>query len=836
MIKREIASSTTIVLFLLFILLFQAPKNVFAGSNASGDLPKDAKISGIIKDGSNNETIPYASVAIYSSKDSTLMTGTLSKDDGSFIVDKLPYGKFYAVITFVGYKKHIVNNIMLSSAQKTAVLGVVKVNASSTALKVVEVVGNPPSVTYQIDKKVINIAQNITATGGSLAEALKNAPSIQSDAEGNVTLRGNSNFTVLIDGRPSPLKGSEALLQMPANLVQNVEIMTNPSAKYEAEGTAGILNIVTKKQKVQGLNTLLNVTWGTGEKYGANLNLNYKISKFNFTLGADIKDDQAPFKITGINSDTLSQQLLKKQTIIGSGNLHRYGRTLNLGIDYAINDKNSLILTAATGDRAFPRPIYSTYKDQYIQNANPTPTNIYYLNSTNPEFKRSYKSFNLDWQLKFNKKGEQLSVSTYYNGGPSNNLNTLRVDTTDINWISTGKTALQRSIQNNDLSDFRTKADYVLPIGAKSKLEAGYMGTYATSNGEDYVSNFTGGAWIEDLSRRDKVSFSDQIQAGYATFLGSSPIFDYQIGLRTEYENRNLNQEILNKDFKVKRLDFFPSIHLTKNLPFKLQLQANYTRRINRPYQALLNPFVVQLDPQTTRQGNPGLLPEFANSFELNLEKKLTDASFISIDGFLRQTSDLLQQISIFDQATQVTTNTMSNIDHNRSLGAECMVYLEPVKWFSLNSSFNVFNYHLFGTPVTSAANSVNTWNFHFNPTFNVSSQTHIQLSYIYNAPTITAQGIRSGFYSSTLALKQSVLKNKGSLTLQLRNLLGPIDYSTITNSPHQFKYSNFRLESQVLMLTFSYRISRQTTRQNNKQNQGSQNNNSEPDIDVMGF
>jgi outer membrane receptor protein involved in Fe transport len=413
----------------------------------------------------------------------------------------------------------------------------------------------------------------------------------------------------------------------------------------------------------------------------------------------------------------------------------------------------------------------------------------------------------------------------------------LQVDTTDANWISSGKTALiQHSVQNNNLTDLRTKADYVLPIGTNGKLEAGYQGTYSTSKGEDYVTNYSDNVWVEDNSRRDKVSFTDQIQAGYITFLNSMPLFDYQLGLRTEYEYRSLNQEILNKEYKVNRIDFFPSVHLTRKLPYNLQLQANYTRRINRPYPPYLNPFITQIDPQTIRQGNPELLPEFANSFELNLEKKLTDASFVSLEGYLRQTSDLMQQISIFDQATQITTNSFANIDHDRSMGAEFMVYLELLKWFSLNSSFNIFNYHMFGTPVPDVANSINTWYFHINPTFHVGKQTNLQLSYAYNAPSITAQGTRSGFYSSTLGIKQSILKSRGSLTLQVRNLLGPTDLVTITKSAHQYKYSTFQLESQVFLLTFSYRINNYGAKQSNNQDQGSSGNNKAPDIDSLGF
>ncbi len=816
---------------ILTFLLLSGSGPLFAQGYPRADVTnialKDAKITGIITDGTSNQTIPYASVAIYHTKDSTLVTGVLSKDDGSFVLDKLPYGNYYMVVTFVGYKKHKVNEILLTSARKTAALGPVKVTTSTTALKEVEVVGSIPPVTYQIDKKVVNIAQNITASGSTLAEALQNAPSIQTDVEGNITLRGSSSYTVLIDGRPSPIAGSEALQQIPANLVQNVELITNPSAKYEAEGSAGIINIIMKKQKIRGSSGIVNLTAGTGDKYSGNLNLSYKISKFNFTLGGDFTDYNSNFKSHSNVTDTL-QQSLKKQVITGSGDFHRKGNGLRAGIDYEIDDKNSLTLTGSFGDRTFARSASGDYHDTYTSPL----SNVYYTNSQTPQFKRNYKSINLDYMLKFNTSGHQLCASAYYTSGPSNNISLLQVDTTNVSGIKTGGSLTQQSAQNSDQTDFRTKIDYSLPIGDKGKFEAGYQGRYMNNNGSYHLTNLVGGNWIEDEAQKDLINFKDQIQAGYATYLNTMPLFDYQLGMRAEYENRYLNQEIQNKVNRINRIDFFPTIHLTKQLPWKLQLQTSYTRRINRPMPWNINPFILHLDPQTIQMGNAGLLPEFANSYELNLEKKLNDVSFVSAEGFLRQTYGLIQQISTFDASSQITTNTFGNIDHDRSMGAEFMVNLQPFKWFNLNSSFNIFNYHMFGTLVPGVATSTNTWNIHVNPTFHFTKTTSMQVTYIYNAPTITAQGTRSGFYSSTIAIKQNLLNRKASLTLQMQNLFGrTINYNT-TVTANQYKYSSFQRESQVFLLTFSYRINNYRVAQNQRRSQEESNGNREQDME----
>jgi len=828
--KKIILPITLLAAILMFCIKIVPAQGYPHPGAAENIIPKDAEIHGIIEDGSTNQTIPYASVAVYKSKDSTLVTGVLSKDDGSFSIPKLPYGKYFMVVTFVGYKKHKVNDILLTSTKKIAELGAIKVNIATTVLKEVQVVGNVAPVSYQIDKKVVNIAQSVTAAGATLAEALQTAPSIQTDVEGNVTLRGSSSFTVLIDGRPSPIAGSEALQQIPANLVQNVEIITNPSAKYEAEGSAGIINIVMKKQKVQGSSGVFNVSAGTGEKYSANASLNYKISKFTFTLGGDFTDNKSPFVNNSQNLYTLSSSLAKDQTIDGNGDMHRKGKGLNIGIDYAINDKNSITLTGSMGDRTFGRVLSAVYQDVYSLNNVPTKT-INYTDNTTPEFKRNYKSLNLDYQLKLDNKGQKLSASAYYTGGPNDNASTLQVDTTNINGIR-GGSLTQLSAQNSNDKDLRTKIDYELPIGDQGKFGAGYQGRYQNSDGEYMLIN----NGVEDLSQYDKLNFKDQIQAGYVTYLNKMSLFDYQLGLRTEYENRVLNQEIQNKAYKLDRIDFFPTIHLTRQLPLKLQLQASYTRRINRPMQWNINPFVVHVDPQSIRQGNPGLLPEFTNSYELNLEKKITDASFVSVEGFMRQTDNLIQQISLFDQSSQITTNTFSNIDHDRSLGAEFMVNLELFKWFNLNSSMSIFNYHMFGTLVPGIATSTNTWNLHINPTFHISKGTSVQINYMYNAPNITAQGTRSGFYNSSVGIRQSLLKNKASLTLTARNPIGNTEMNSMSQSANQIRYSSFKRESQVFMLTFSYRINNYRAKQSSRQNGDDSNGNKEQDIEGGGF
>jgi outer membrane receptor protein involved in Fe transport len=417
-------------------------------------------------------------------------------------------------------------------------------------------------------------------------------------------------------------------------------------------------------------------------------------------------------------------------------------------------------------------------------------------------------------------KGQQLSASTYFSQGPDDDISDLIQDTTNNYWVhdNTKNILKQHTAQNSFESELRTKLDYTLPIGEKGKLDAGYQGRYSNSKADYHFSNIDPqGTAHEVLSQRDSLDFTDNIQAGYASFSNSMSIIDYQLGLRAEYEHRDINQQISKVDNKIDRVDYFPSVYLTRQLPWDLQLQASYTRRINRPRDWSLDPLPRYMSPIAIRVGNPKLFPEFANSFELNLQKKINDASFISIEGFLRQTNNLMQQVNLFDPKTMITTMTTINIDHDQSIGAEFMLNLAPLKWFNLNSSASLYNYQLFGQIDSAGSKNTTTWNVRINPSFRLVWGTSIQLNYTYNAPTITSQGTRSGFYNSSIGIRQDLLKHKGSLTLNIQNPFGITRMSSTTVSDNLYSSGYFQRESKVFMLTFSYRINNYKVQQNKR-------------------
>lgn len=823
--KLSLVTGFFLTVFSLTSLYSQYPGGGGGGYAREGG-PSDGKITGKVTDATGGQPIEYAVIAIHKSKDSSLVTGATCDASGLFSVENLPYGRFYVEVSFVGYKKLAIPNIMITKTQTVNNIGTLKLFSSVTEIGEVVVEGNHPTIEYKIDKKVVDVSKNITAAGGTLVDALQNVPSVQVDVEGNVTLRGNANFTVLIDGKPSPLSGSEALQQIPANLVDNVEIITNPSAKYDAEGTAGIMNIIMKKQKIKGINGVVNVTAGTNEKYSANVNINYKVSKFNFLLGADYTDMKYLMKTySQLVSDSL------KRTQNGNGDFHRMGQGLKFGIDYDITKNSSISFLGNIGSRNMTRQMDNSTIDKY----NYPPDSSYYISDATTQAIRSYYNLSLDYQLKLNDKGHQLSATAYFNAGPDNSPSFTVMDTT-------GPGGIQHKIptgpwlnvaQNNYEKEFRGKVDYALPVGEKGKLEAGYQGRYYQNTGSDSISGST--FYVPN----EHIQAQDQIQAAYVSFSNSSFI-DYQLGLRAEYEIRDIKYDTLavhtlnSVNVPLNNLFLSPAIHLSKQLPWDLQVLASYTRRINRPRDWNLNPVPRYQSLTSIMIGNPNLKPEIANTAELSLLKKLNEASFISLEGFFKETQDLMYMRPSLNHFISVAT--FENLGFDQSIGAELMINLALAKWFNLNMSSSDYNYHIFGQPSSNPDyhSQTFTWNVKVNPSVRLPWGMGIQINYTYNGPTINATGGKQyGYYYSTLGIRQDLFKHKGSLTLQAQNPIGYTRVQSITIGGNNVTTTGWmQRESPVFMLTFSYRMNNYKVQQNKKPTDDS----NDKDQDMNGF
>lgn len=791
------------VFYLLVIILisaFQVKAQQFPGGQYGGSMPMDGKISGSIVDGNDQTKIEYASVGLYKMRDSSLVTGVVSDTAGRFVLSGLPYGRFYVEIKVLGYKKTRVNGILVTPNQKAVDMGNVKLQTSSQVLQEVQVTGTKPPIEYKLDKKVVNVSQQITANGGTAVDVLENVPSVQTDVEGNVTVRGSSSFTVLIDGKPSVLKGSDALQQLPASIIDQIEIITNPSAKYDPDGSAGIINVILKKQKISGITGVANVSVGTGNKYNGDVLLNIRNSKFNYFIGANYIDMN--FHMKGVNDiQRTKDDSIGYRDANVIGKMDRTGKGVKAGFDYSITDRKTLSFSVNYAENGFHRNIDSKNHEY----TTPASSDVYYLYNNNGYSPHKHYNTSLDYLWKLDDKGHQLSATVYYSHGPSDNNSTQAKFFTDNNWNVSSDPINQLTTSNAMENEFRGKIDYSKPLGTKGKLEAGYQGRYEATNSEYHLYNVLSNTEVENMNGYNKVNYADHIEAVYATVSNKTKLFEYQLGLRGEYTGRDMKNFVDSNEFKLSRFDYFPSIHLSKELPWDLQVMASYSRRINRPNDRQLDPYKNQIDDKTYQQGNTELKPEYTGSYELSLQKRM-GAGFFSLEGFYRQTTDMISQKN--DTVGKTTIQTFSNFGASYTAGSEAMLNMPLNKWWTVNASGSMYQYHIDASSEnrTSAQNSTN-WNARINSTFRMNWGMQLQLNYFYNGPSATPQGHREAFSFTSIGLKQEMLKKKASLTLQVRDIFGTGKFTNTVNSTGLYQYTSMKREAPVVMLTFSYKI-----------------------------
>lgn len=801
------------VIIILSILL---TVNLFAqkGTNNDNILNIAGKIIGQIVENNSKKAMEYANVAVYALPDSNLITGAITNAEGKFEISNLKKGKYYIVADFIGYDKRIVGNIEISAKNRVKNCGTIYLKESSIGLDEITVTAEKNVVQYKVDKKVVNVSKKLTAQGGTVANALENTPSIQVDAEGNVMLRGSSSYTVLIDGKPTALTGSDALKQIPASAVENVEIITNPSVKYDPDGTSGIINIIMKKNIKSGVNGMINASIGTQLKRSADFNLNYRSGKVNYYIGGNYAErpmyPQTEFlSTTKLENENRYVHQLTDRTQINSS------RSVKGGLDFYLNDNNTLSFTAEYGYAGF----YLEMDNKVHEYTNPISTDIYYLNNGGIDLGGNYTNANINFDHKFKQKGHQLVASVIYSKWDALVESNTKAQETNSDWSEILNTDKFRTLKTDDEDRVRFKLDYTLPINEKTKLEAGYQGRYKYVDSDYKLQNYETN-WIDNPDYDNGMEYLRNLQSFYTTFSGSALGLNIQLGLRAEYTDRLLKSKKEKSEYPYNNLDLFPSVHISKQLKSGTQVQASYSRRTNRPSEWNLNPFPIYSDNYMSQSGNPNLLPEFTDSYELNIMQRMK-IGFVALEGYYRQTNNAFEQTLNLQDDNTVKIE-MANLGKNYSYGAELSSNLSLAKWINLYASANVYSLNVSGDIVSEDAEtqSINS-DFVLNANL-VRKTTRLQITGFYNAPRVTAQGMRAEMYGMNLALSQEFLKRKLILTLRANNVLNTMKFQFTANTPELTNDLKFTMEYPVVMFSLSYRINNYKQR---KQDDGMENN-----------
>ncbi len=808
------ASTFLLGLFMASALFAQLPSN----ENIMATGVPDGVIYGKVKEKSDKTPMQYSNIVLYRLPDSTMVNGTITGKYGAFRFKSVKNGHYFLKVHFIGFKIKIITDITLTNTRREIKLPVIYLEPVASTLQGVEVKASRSRISYQVDKQVVNVTKDLMASAGSAVDVLENVPSVNVDLNGNVTLRGSSNFTVLINGHPSVLDGNDALQQIPAATIQRIEIITNPTAKYDPEGVGGILNIILKKDKNLGVNGVVNASVGNRNRYRGNALVGYRTKKVNVFVSANASYRDMYMNMNSQDLTFLGDTINYRNTDI-DGIRNRKGFGLSGGLDYYLDKKSTLTLSGEYGGYGFGMD--NTSK-RYIYTI-PVSRDDYSKSISHSNRWGYYYTMQADFLHKFNHLGHQIEAYAYYSGKSSDDQENQSNYETDSLWNGLGNTPSGLRTSTPDSSNnLRLKLDYSLPIGKKGKFEAGYQSRFYKESGEytyetfDTVSN----EWISNENYNNVVDFIRNIHSVYVSFQDVYKSFGYELGFRTEYTDRSVTNSNGNAPFKINRFDYFPSIHLSYQLPKNYQVYTSYSRRINRPRQWSLNPFPMIIDPYNIRIGNPELQPEYIDSYELGLQKAFS-RSFLSFEAYYRKTTNKITRIRVLDTAG-IMIHTSQNLNRDFAMGAELMANLKFVKWFGLNASLNLYHYRLEGNLQGSdvAANSTN-WSGRMTASFNLKHNFRVQLMGIYRSPTVTVQGTRKGFFYTNLAVRKDFFKRKLNLTLSARDLLGTAHYESTASGTGFYSHSVFRREWPVVSLNLTYVIN--NYRQKRKKNMNNQ-------------
>lgn len=776
----------------------------------------NGKITAKVVDAKSNETVPFASAIAIERKTKAVVKGIQADVNGNLLMTGIPNGIYTFKVSYVGYQTMVRDSISISDAQSTIELGTVKMSpAKGTVLKEVAITAQKSTMQLGIDKKVFAVDQSLVSEGGSASDLLQNVPSVQADVDGNISLRGSTGVKVLIDGKPSMIAGgnvAQILQSIPASSIESVELITNPSAKYDAEGQSGIINIVLKKNKKLGLNGSIALTAGNRDNYNASTSLSFQNNKINIygnysyrygnRLGGgynniEYKDQNSAFSFADQRTESRSNDK---------------GHNLKGGLDYYVTSKSILSFTAGFNNR-----INDRNELMNIDKLNPAKGPIERSRRSNSNEGSGYNyDLNLDFVQKFNKPKEELSFNFNFSDGTNDNY---QIYTTDIYYQNTPVQTLP-GLQVNDGTgnnrSYNLQTDYTLPIGKLGKIEAGYRSQIRYNENNMFSTNFNhiSGEYDPNFSLTNQFNSKDQIHALYLNYQNQVKSFGYQLGLRAEdavldtrlgkYDNAGSLQYVPGK---VDYTRLYPSVFLTQKFKQEQQLQVSYSRRVNRPRPWDTNPFMDVSEPLVWRQGNPNLMPEDVHAYELSYSKYWKNVTFIST-AYIRETNDVIQRVRTVADEAGITIVTPQNLTSELSSGLELIGRFDLAKAWNFTGNVNLYQRKIEGAPAYGIVdNSGFSWNANLTNNFILPYNITLQVKGDYRSKEVSAQGTRNEMYAIDAGAKYDFKNKKSSLSLNVRDVFNTRKWSMTTEANNTVIDFGRRMQGTMASLTYSYRF-----------------------------
>lgn len=765
-------------------------------------------ISGKVMEKGTDFPLEYATI-VFENTTTKQLLGGITDENGNFKFE-VPAGRYNARVEFISFKTV---NLQQKDFRADTNLGVIQMAADVAQLNAVEVIAEKSTVEIKLDKRVYNVGKDMIVKGGTISDVLDNVPSVTVDAEGNVALRGNESVKILIDGRPSGLAGiniADALKLLPADAVEKVEVITNPSARYDAEGGGGIINIILRKGKANGINGSVLVNAGDPETYGTSINLNKKSEDYNLfsNFGYNYRNNPGNSLTDAeyFNNDGTTNRFINERR---TNDRLSEGFNANFGID--LNLSKSLVWTNALTFR---------------ENRGKNPDNVFFYNfdsGFNPTFTRNRLNdqrsdeFSIEYASnfvkKFKKDGHQFTADLSFSQNRENEFATITDQILgDPSSLDSEQTSNLQKQQRNLI-----QADYVLPIGKNGRFEAGYRGSF--------LKNLTDFAVTPDISNfSNTLEYIENVNALYTQYGSKINKFSYFFGIRFEDSNIEVNS-LSRNDFNNKKYNnLFPSATFNYEFSQSSSLSLSYSKRINRPRGRFLNPISTLSSNINIFQGNPDLDPSLTDAIDLGYLKKWNKLTF-NTSAYINITNDAFQFIrkesGLFVEGVPVILSTPINLAKEYRAGFEFNLNYTPYKWWRLNGNFNAFrnetqgNYSYVdftGNTVTQNFDNVAyTWFTRINSRITLPYKIEWQTNGTYNAPQTNAQGRSLGVASMNLAFSKDILKDKATIALNISDVFNSRKRIMETFIPNVVSsYSEMQWRERQIMLTFTYRFNKQ--------------------------
>lgn len=765
--------------------------------------PKPGKAYGIVIDPTTKLPVEFATIAVVKMKDNSVVTGGITNEKGQFKIDQIPFGQFKLRITFIGYTTIETEPFFIKPPDNFEFnAGKISLNPATGKLAEVTVEGEKNDIINSIDKKVYNIDKNIINTGGTVTEVLQNIPSVTVDIDGNVSMRGNANVTVLIDGKPSGLTGANrqaVLQQIPASSVDQIEVITNPSAKYDADGMSGIINIKTKKDKLKGFNGNVQLGAGSRDKYNAAISFNNRTEKVNLYGNYSYRYERRYRRGVGEQYNMLpdtNYYFTNKSYGVGVNNFHM-GK---LGADFYVNPTTTIGLSGSIAARNNVSPESIDY--EYLD-ANKLFVNGFNRVNRNEDVNTTY-DFNVDYKHTYAETKSELTASANYSLSDRSSDQSFK-----NSFLNMGDLPYQKNKNTGNNTSSVVQVDFVKPIADKGKVEMGAKATLRlfdnTQNSVLY--NKTVSDYFSDARYSDQFLYNEQVYAAYGMFTYKRNNFTYSGGLRIEEALVYTDSKSTAKRYTNDYFALYPSAALKYTFGNNNDIQLSYSRRVNRPGMQQVNPFIDFSDTLNLRQGNPFLQPEFTHSLELGFSKNWEQLTF-SGAVYYRHLNNMISHYRTINTTTGINTVGFVNFSTAENIGIESVLRysfkkLGSIMW-SLNAFQNIINAQNIQADLQ---NDAFTWNTRLNINLKAGKNTAIQIAGNYMAPNVSPQGSFQFQGGVDIGVKQDLMKGKLSISANLNDVFDTKQMN-INLSDIYFKTASFRKrESQVLMVTLSYRF-----------------------------